>query len=127
MGLDQHAGVKTGRTYIHPETGKRIEEVEELACWRKHPHLQGFMETIWNERGCPDDEGGGFNMVDLELTLKDIDALERAVMKGGLPETTGFFFGEDSDSYYTDADLEFCTNARKALTDGQTVFYSSWW
>ena len=127
MGLDQHAGVKTGKTYIHPETGKRIEEVEELAYWRKHPNLQGFMEAIWNERGCPDARGGGFNCVDLELTLEDIDALEVSVKGEELPETGGFFFGDCADEHYKEEDLEFCTNARKALADGQTVVYSSWW
>jgi hypothetical protein len=48
-------------------------------------------------------------------------------MEGSLPETGGFFFGSDSDDHYTEQDLEFVENARKALDDGQTVVYSSWW
>ena len=123
MGLDQYAHVKTGRTHVDPETQKWVEETEELAYWRKHPNLQGFMENLYAEKGGTED----FNCVDLELTLEDIDSLEISVKGEELPETGGFFFGDCSDEHYKDEDLEFCTNARKALADGKTVFYSSWW
>ena len=135
MGLDQYATVKTGRTHIDPETQKRVEETEELAYWRKHPNLQGFMEDLWETKGRPNankssDEnpfGSEFNCVDLELTIEDIDALEISVKGEELPETGGFFFGDCSDEHYKAEDLEFCENARKALADGKTVVYSSWW
>ena len=65
--------------------------------------------------------------VDVELDLSDINTLEVCVKGDELPETGGFFFGEDSSEYYKESDLEFCANARKALADGQTVVYSSWW
>jgi len=118
MGLDQYAAV---RLDTKDEEGNW--ETEELAYWRKHPHLQGFMENLYIEKGGTEE----FNCVDVELTLEDIDNLERAIMEGALPETGGFFFGEDSDDYYTEQDLEFVSNARKVLADGQTVVYSSWW
>ena len=114
MGLDQYASVKVGYGELEPE---------ELAYWRKHPNLQGFMESLYFEKGGT----GEFNCVDVELTLEDIDNLERAVMEGGLPHTAGFFFGDGADDYYTEQDLEFCANARKALHNGETVVYSSWW
>jgi hypothetical protein len=44
-----------------------------------------------------------------------------------LPETGGFFFGDDSDDYYKEQDLEFIQKAREALDAGLTVEYSSWW
>ena len=130
MGLDQYAAI---RLDTKDEEGNW--DTEELAYWRKHPNLQGFMENLWEEKGRPNAKessgenpfGSEFNCVDLELTLEDIDALEANVKGKALPETTGFFFGEDSDDYYKEDDLEFCTNARKALADGQTVVYSSWW
>jgi hypothetical protein len=120
MGLDQYAAI---RLDTKDEEGNW--DTEELAYWRKHPNLQGFMEELYYEKGGE----GEFNCVDVELTLEDIDALEKAVCKEGssLPKTGGFFFGEDSDSHYCEQDLEFCTNARKALEDGQIVVYSSWW
>jgi|TARA_R110002124_G_scaffold113111_5_gene267378 hypothetical protein len=115
MGLDQYA-------FIRLET-KDVDgnfETEELATWRKHSSLHGFME----EHYYGDKE---FNCIDLEITEDDIDELEEAVNAGDLPATKGFFFGDDSSKYYKEADLEFCANARKALEDGQEVFYSSWW
>jgi len=130
MGLDQYAAI---RLDTKDEEGNWNQE--ELAYWRKHPHLQGFMENLWEQKGRPNanvssDEnpfGSEFNCVDLELTLEDIDALEASVKGDELPETGGFFFGDDSSDYYKESDLEFCVNARKALADGQMVVYSSWW
>ena len=130
MGLDQYAAI---RLDTKDEDGNY--ESEELAYWRKHPNLQGFMENLWEEKGRPniteEQEGSAFgsdfNCVDLELTLEDIDSLEKNVKGEHLPETGGFFFGDCADEYYKDEDLEFCANARKALADGQTVVYSSWW
>ena len=118
MGLDQYAAI---RLDTKDEDGNY--ESEELAYWRKHPHLQGFMESLYHEKGGTEE----FHCVDVELTLEDIDALEASVKNDVLPETGGFFFGEDSSDHYRDEDLEFCANARKALADGQTVVYSSWW
>ena len=130
MGLDQYAAI---RLDTKDEEGNY--ESEELAYWRKHPHLQGFMANLWEEKGRPNanessDEnpfGSDFNCVDLELTLEDIDALEASIKGDALPETEGFFFGDDSSDHYKESDLEFCANARKALTDGETVVYTSWW
>jgi hypothetical protein len=122
MGLDQMAYTKT-------EDGE-----QELASWRKHPNLQGFMEALWEEKGRPNFDPetmggtfGDFNCVPLELDEEDIDQLEAAIMEGGLPETAGFFFGDDSDDYYTQQDLEFVANARLALAEGKAVIYDSWW
>ena len=130
MGLDQYAAI---RLDTKDEEGNY--ESEELAYWRKHPHLQGFMADLWEEKGRPNapessDEnpfGSDFICVELELTLEDIDALEAAIKGDTLPETSGFFFGDDSSEHYKEEDLEFCANARIALLDGETVVYSSWW
>ena len=116
MGLDQYAGVLT-------VDGNGEKSMEEMAYWRKHPHLQGFMEALYFAKGGT----GEFNCVDVELTLEDIDALEASIKGDALPETEGFFFGDDSSDHYKESDLEFCANARKALTDGETVVYTSWW
>ena len=136
MGLDQYASARKGEptkleepytvTLQDGTVEERMEYSNEwadscdLADWRKHPNLQGFMEARW----CGD---GDFNCAELILTLEDIDELEEAVNSADLPETGGFFFGGDSSEYYKEQDLEFCENARKALEDGYTVVYSSWW
>ena len=136
MGLDQYASARKGEptkleepytvTLQDGTVEERMEYSNEwadsydLADWRKHPNLQGFMEARW----CGD---GDFNCEELILTLEDIDELEEAVNGSDLPHTGGFFFGSDSSEHYKEQDLEFCKNAREALFFGYTVVYSSWY
>ena len=123
MGLDQFA-------FAIDNNGEK----EELAYWRKHPNLQGWMENLWEVKGRPglpeDYEPsvmGDFNCVPVSLNHDDLDDLEDAVRGSGLPSTVGFFFGSDSDDYYKSKDLEFIQKAREALDSGLDVEYSSWW
>ena len=137
MGLDQYASARKGEPVLvdggtstyNDENGKEVVETiwekewadsYDLCDWRKHPNLQGFMESKW----CGE---GDFNCADLELDLEDIDELEETVKNASLPDTDGFFFGSDADEHYKEQDLEFCKDARKALAEGYTVVYSSWW
>ena len=99
------------------------EDSKELAYWRKHPNLQGWMEDLWIEKG----NSGEFNCVDLELTLGDLEALEESLDNEALPETAGFFFGENADDHYAEQDREFIREARSAIKQGYKVIYSSWW
>ena len=118
MGLDQNA-------YKVSQDGER----EELACWRKHNRLQGWMEERYVVKGGMEE----FNCVDLELTEEDINDLETAIDSRALPQTGGFFFGNDSYSEYDDeygdkeTDQKFIKDARAALDDGWKIVYSCWW
>ena len=139
MGLDQYATARKGEPRKVPQTwtttdadGNEEEVVEyynewddtiELAEWRKHPNLQGWMENLWYEKGGE----GEFNCVELELTLENLDALEATLDEEALPETAGFFFGSNADDHYAEADREFIVQARAALKQGYTVVYHSWW
>lgn len=96
---------------------------EELAYWRKHPNLHGWMEQLYRSKGGTADD---FNCVNVALTAEDINQLEWAVMNDELPHTDGFFFGASQPEDKAD-DLKFIAAARKALADGKTVFYTSWW
>lgn len=123
MGLDQYA-------YCIDNNGEK----EELAYWRKHPNLQGFMENLWLNRGrpglpCESDPAGlsDFNCIPIELSHEDLNNLENAINNKELPETCGFFFGNDSDEHYKEQDLDFIKKAREALDAGLTVMYDSWW
>jgi hypothetical protein len=119
MGLDQFA-------FATDNNGDK----EELAYWRKHPNLQGWMENLWELKGRPNahkNSPNEFNCVPVELTYDDLNALEDAVRGYGLPETCGFFFGSNSDDHYKEQDLEFITKAREALDNGLVVTYDSWW
>ena len=140
MGLDMYA-------YAVVQGGQQDGEEESLAEWRKHNRLHGWMEELWEDKGQPFDgklEGnsmGDFNCVPVELTLEDLDQLESDINEKVLPETGGFFFGDDSfswtdsndkpfkdgDYFHKETDLEFIREAREAISDGQEVYYSSWW
>jgi len=68
-----------------------------------------------------------FNCQPVRLTVGDLDQLEMHVRLETLPDTVGFFFGEDSDDEYRKQDLKFIEDARKAIEDGYDVYYQSWW
>jgi len=123
MGLDQYATARRGEAKTDDEGYTYYEDSMELAYWRKHPNLQGWMQDLYYEKGGEEE----FNCVDLELTLEDLDALEESLDEEALPETAGFFFGTDSSDYYAEADREFIREARAAIKQGYTVVYSSWW
>ena len=116
---------------------KTVNKPRELAYWRKHPSLHGWMEQLWlRKNGFPSTsdqqfiegrQAPSFNGIELELTWEDVDELERAVRHGKLPFTEGFFFGKPSDNYYYDEDLKFCVNAKAELFLGLKVFYNSSW
>ena len=140
MGLDQFA---YKRDADEDEDGNIT-----IAEWRKHNRLQGWMEDLWEDKGRPNFNSsqsqamGDFNCQPVELTLSDIEQLEAHITNKSLPDTQGFFFGDDSyswdedsegnklpegDYYYKETDLEFIRDARQALEEGKKVFYNSWW
>jgi len=101
-----------------------VVEPREIAYWRKHPNLHGWMERLAREKGLTYDS---FNGVELELTWSDIERLEQDIIGGRMPYTQGFFYGDPKDDYYREHDLEFCRNARAELFLGLQVFYNSSW
>jgi hypothetical protein len=131
MGLDMHA-YRTKHTptkevdfsdeIYGEEDGFQIVEIEEIAYWRKHPNLHGWMERLYREKGGKD---GSFNGDPVVITLEDLERLEDDVLEGNLPETRGFFFGQSGEEKVYD--LKFVHEARKAIREGDTVFYDSSW
>lgn len=140
MGLDQYAyarkgapetetrefeyldeqGIKQTQTEVHVIYKDEIE----LAYWRKHPNLQGWMEQLYRSKGGDERD---FNCVDVVLTAADLDKLEMDINTYSLPATTGFFFGSDSDMRYIEGDLEFINDAREHIKQGYKIVYTSWW
>jgi hypothetical protein len=138
MGLDQYAyaAVKAGAQaeYYDDENydkedgdPTKIGPPREIAYWRKHPNLQGWMKQLWEEKNPDWELDHGFNGIELELTWQDLERLEQDVIAGTLPATSGFFFGSDSDEHYRGQDLEFIQNAKTELFMGLKVFYNSSW
>jgi hypothetical protein len=119
MGLDMYAYVASKEADHDTASSSR-----ELAYWRKHPNLHGWMERLAESKNI---KYNTFNGVELELTYDDILQLEEDVKHQRLPATSGFFFGEASDDYYLTRDLEFIKQAKAELFLGLRVFYNSSW
>ena len=121
MGLDQVAFALENNTELGSD--KALEEQEDIATWRKHPNLQGYMEKLWRSRGGE----GEFNCQSIELSWQDVHDLASTIIERKLPETTGFFYGDNADKHYRLEDLEFCVKALGYINKGKRVYYSSWW
>jgi hypothetical protein len=139
MGLDQYAyKVKKGHitstvdftfTSFNDSSGEWEQiipesDYAEIAYWRKHHDLQGWMKKLYNEKGGSDSQ---FNCNKLLLTIEDLADLEYEVENNSLPSTTGFFFGHDNTEYYENETLSFIENARNAINEGYDIVYDSWW
>ena len=128
MGLDMYAwAVPADSVPADQEVDVEFGNcgTEELHYWRKHHDLHGWMEALYRKKGGADPQ---FNCNKVRLTAEDLDALEKDITADHLPETTGFFFGNnppDEDS--REDDREFIRKARVAIADGKAVFYDSWW
>ena len=138
MGLDMYASrrakiilvnSKKSNDKLNLSVGRT--SAQEIACWRKHNRLHGWMEDLWRTKT---GEEGEFNTEEVLLELIDITNLEKAIINDELPETGGFFFGLDSYEYEEDEikwqkeqDLKFIKEARQAIMEGDEVIYNSWW
>jgi hypothetical protein len=100
-----------------------VTEPREIAYWRKHPNLHGWMQRLWESKG----NSGEFNGDELELTWEDLDQLEQDIRNKKLPGTSGFFFGSDADDEYREDDLKFVREAKAEAFLGLKVFYNSSW
>jgi hypothetical protein len=100
-----------------------VTEPREIAYWRKHPNLHGWMQRLWESKG----NSGEFNGDELELTWDDLEQLEQDIRNKNLPDTSGFFFGNDADDHYREHDLKFVREAKAEAFLGLKVFYNSSW
>lgn len=137
MGLDMYAwsvpteirdGLLGEDGYTLPEDLAEAGVDTDLAYWRKHHHLHGWMQRLYAEKTGNDDEFS-FNCVYVELTADDLDRLEKAIINNELTPTSGFFFGSHTEyeADDRDADLRFLINARAEIDAGRHVLYHSWW
>ena len=108
MGLDQYA------------FAIKDDERIEIAYWRKHANLQGWMQGLYADRGGT----GDFNCVPVALDNDDLDRLERE--HTNLPPAVGFFWGT-SRPWDDEATADFISVAREYIKKGYTVEYDYWW
>ena len=130
MGLDMYAfRVKAEDVIddfnVRGQDAGREDDLEELAYWRKHHDLHGWMERLYRSKG---GDKESFNCVPVRLSMEDLNLLESDVLNNRLPETQGFFFGTNPpDEYSREQDMEFIMKAKIAITNGAAVYYDSWW
>ena len=109
MGLDQYGFARKG------------EEKFDLAYWRKHANLEGWMANLYAERGGKSNE---FNCIELQLFKSDLQALEQQYQN--LTLTSGFFWGE-SQNEDDETTKAFIEDAKSFLDNGYEIIYTSWW
>lgn len=130
MGLDMYAfRVKAEDVIddfnVRDDSMGRKEPLEELAYWRKHHDLHGWMERLYRAKG---GDMPSFNCVPVRLYDFDLDNLMIDVVNGNLPQTQGFFFGTNPpDDESMKNDLQFIIKAKEAIKAGDAVYYDSWW
>ena len=111
---------KDGTTVVDEEASNMIAEIQE-AINKAHSQIK----EIAMEEGS--DDVYMFNNQMLRLTISDLEQLETAVVRGELPPTSGFFFGDNADEKYKEQDLKFIQYARKAIENGKHIYYCSSW
>jgi hypothetical protein len=130
MGLDMFVWRVKANDAIDDLTIRSTEDgregdLEEMWYWRKHHDLHGWMEKLYRNKG---GTAESFNCVPVRLYPHDLDALQFDLLDGSLPETTGFFFGNNPPDLETlSEDLKFIQKARDAIAAGDAVYYDSWW
>ena len=103
MGLDMYLNSRVYHSGITYDENKkmRVRELEtvegfkkkatelEIAYWRKHPNLHGYIVNTFNK--------GVDNCRPIELTPKHLDQIADAIETNDLPYTEGCFFGSSED------------------------------
>jgi hypothetical protein len=136
MGLDSNAyAISRHEAHLLDSQEYRdgelaLESQEELAYWRKNPHLHRWMaELAVEKKVCSDFTD--FNCDRVWLTLADIETLEEDYCKDengddNMPdgEGHGMLWGCYDDREIT---LDFIRKAKAALNEGKAVYYTCWW
>lgn len=133
MGLDMYAFTVSAKVAgdnvvdlkRNDDYGNALFESTELFYWRKFNALHGWMENLYRLKG---GTAKSFNCNTVRLDAKDLDRLEMDTGNNKLVPVNGFFFGEQV-LYPEDLEsvADFIAKAREALTDGNAVYYDSWW
>lgn len=114
MGLDCFV-------YARPSKTNRNDAGDtELWYGRKTNEIHGFFQPFFGE--------SGDNCEELPVNDEMLDELMELASRGELTPTSGFFFGGANDQDYLHKTVsELVTNAKKALADGDYVYYYAWY
>lgn len=116
MGLDMY--FFTQKPDCDPHCPK-----EEIAYFRKHSDLHGWMDEEWRKLYGDDID---FNCEYLEITE---DMLKRLSDYLKLPEKKhykGFFWGTSTDEDWKET-KKLIPELKKRMKNGERIYYYSWW
>ena len=104
---------------------KKNAERHEIAYWRKHHDLHGWMQNLYHDKGGRE---SSFNCIPVLLKMEDLARLQKDIIDNNLPKTSGFFFGNNPpDEESQRQDLNFVADAMLEIAQGKKVYYDSWW
>ena len=109
MGLDQYAFAR-----------KQGEPDRQVAAWRKHANLEGWVHRQWQAAGNTET----FNCREFEMTPGLLRKLKSE--HHWLREATGFFWGQ-TRHYQVEATEAFINQALDLSDQGYTIIYTSSW
>lgn len=127
MGLDMYMFGKVHRVWTEdPDATELVESSDnlELAYWRKHPNLHGYIVQQY--------AGGVDRCQEIPLTATDLLDIIEAVRSKELPNTQGFFFGTSTgDDEEIEYDVEQLGKVLNWLTEDtkvlRTIHYQASW
>lgn len=124
MGLDMYAYSVPAEAVIDDFSFADGEKTE-IAYWRKHNALHGWMESQFIAKGGE----GEFNCQPIRLTEDMLKELRTQIKGKSLECTSGFFFGGnyEYDDWFAQRDLQFVLEALTIVQSGGAVYYDSWW
>lgn len=117
------------RWFPHPKSAQeedswQAHDAEQIHYWRKHRHLMGLLETIYQEAGGTD----SFNCIFLRLDDADIARIRHAVThQQFVGRSEGFFWGEGDASERLSEDLKALKAIEEAQKVGKSIFFRSSW
>jgi hypothetical protein len=120
MGLDMFMF----RSVRRDDGGWQAKGKKELAYWRKHPNLHGYIVDEY--------AGGVDECQEIPLDVKALDDIIEAVREERLPPTTGFFFGTSrDDEEQRKMDVEALTLCKEWIEGGpegerRVIYQASW-
>ena len=110
---------------------EELGESKEIAYWRKHSDLNGYMSNMYYDRGGQEDS---FNCIPLLLSKEDIEKIiidhkahldKNNIFK--VEEARGFFWGQSDISNWEQSLEDFERILKETDWDNSTIYYHCWW
>lgn len=99
------------------------ENLAQIAYFRKHSDLHGWLERLWRERP---GNTGEFNCVFMEISPDILVRLKDYLKTPEKEKFMGFFWGQSQASDWQRT-RELVPELESIIKSGDRVYYYSWW